>query len=77
MNSDNGTVPGGKKSSVASVNASQLNNAISKDSDNAPITSTVISNVRGRSIIAGNKDVIVNVNGSKQELTADNNPQTL
>ncbi len=65
MNSDNGMGPGGKKSSIASANASQINNALSKDSDNAPITSTVISNVRGRSIIAGSKDVIVNVNGSK------------
>ena len=31
-----------------------------------PVTSTVISNVRGRSLISGGKDVQVNVNGNQE-----------
>ena len=38
-----------------------------EEAADAPITATVISNVRGRSIIAGSKEVYVNVNGSRQE----------
>ena len=36
------------------------------EAPDVPITATVISNVRGRSIIAGSKEVYVNVNGSRQ-----------
>ena len=31
-----------------------------------PVTSTVISNVRGRSLISAGKDVLVNVNGNQE-----------
>ena len=34
-----------------------------------PITSTIISNMKGRSIIGGSKDFVVELNGSRQEFT--------
>ena len=71
MNTDQN---GNRRSSIKSVKNTSggIQNSHQDESVSGPVTSTVISNVRGRSIISGGKDVIVNVNGSKQETPTDN-----
>lgn len=51
---------------VAGGSKGQASGPSVEEAADAPITATVISNVRGRSIIAGSKEVYVNVNGSRQ-----------